>query len=355
LKVSLLGLAFLCLTIGYTNCAPVQSAVSSDGGNSALDITKITPGCFQPSVNNPILTSGSLLPGADWNDPSVLKVGTEYVMYASSDQSFDFNIKIYRLKSPDGVNWTLNPSTPVFQANPVASAWDHRAVETPTVIIFQNKYHMFYTGYAANYADTSSYRIGHATSADGITWVRDPNFILAPSNPTGAPNLDFNQFVVAEPGAVVFKNKIYLYFSAIGANTSVGTTLQVIGLTTSSDGVQWTALKSVLQPSQTTYPRSNWIGYSTPQPVVISNALHLFFDVVQASPWKQLRIHRAVSFDGQTNWISDANPIFTQTSFPWASNEIRSPAPMLDGTVVKLWFGGDNGVALGIGFSQCQL
>lgn len=323
---------------------------------TAPDFTKLSPTCFNASATNPILTRDSLLSGSDWNDPSVLMVNGQYVMYASSDQNFNFNIAIYRMISSDGLSWSLSPATPVFQADANGAAWDHRAVETPSVVYFNNQYHMFYTGYPVTHTDSYSYKIGHATSTDGISWTRDASYVVAPNDPTNmTPNLTFNQWVAAEPAAVVFDNKIYLYFSAVGANAGVGTTLQVIGLTTSTDGITWSTPQSVLEPSQSIYPRATWLGYSTPNAIVMNNQMYLFFDVVQASPWKQLKLHHAVSTDGATGWTQDSAAIFSQTNFSWTSNEIRAPSMLLDGTNLLMWFAGDNSSVLGIGQSSCGL
>lgn len=320
------------------------------------DFSKLNPGCFIANTTNPVLTRDTLLSGSDWNDPTILKVNDQYIMYASSDQNFNYDIAIYRLLSQDGSSWSLNPSTPVFSASTNSGAWDHRAVETPSVVFFNEQYHLFYTAYPLTHTDSYSYKIGHATSNDGINWTRDANFIVAPNDPTNmTPNLTFNQWITAEPAAVVFQNKIYLYFTAVGANLSVGTTLQVIGLTTSSDGQNWSTPQSVLSPDQTIYPRSTWLGYSTPNAVVLNNQVHLFFDVVQASPWKQLKLHHAYSSDGVSNWTHDTASIFSNSDFSWTSNEIRSPSILLDGTKLHLWFAGDNGATLGIGSATCQL
>jgi len=330
----------------------IISAGCSGGSSSA------TMSCFVPYASNPILTRDSLFTGSDWNDPSVIKVGNQYVMYASSDNNFDLNIAIYRMVSNDGLNWTLSPATPVFAADPNALAWDHRATETPAVVYFNGMYHMFYTGYPVAYTDAYSYRIGHATSADGINWTRDPNNpIVSPADPYNTtPDLSFDQWVAAEPAAVVFNNNIYLYFTAIGANLGVNNTLEVIGLTTSSDGTSWSTPQSVLEPDQTLYPRTgNWLGYSTPMAAVFNGQMHLYFDVVQEMPsWTQVRIHHASSSDGISNWTQDRSPIFKRSNFNWTSSQIRSPTVLLDGTTLYLWFAGDNNSTLGIGEAKCM-
>jgi len=340
------------LILGCSKKSPVVSSVSRVVNP---DFSKLSPDCFTALSSNPVLTRNTLLAGSDWNDPSVLKLGSQFVMYASSDVNFNFDISIYRLVSSNGVTWSLSPSSPVFQADANGAAWDHRAVETPSVVFFNGLYHLFYSGYPANHLLPKTYKIGHATSVDGISWTRSASFIVAPHDPNNTtPDMTFNQWITAEPAAVVFQNKIYLYFSALGANAGTGTDLQVIGLTTSSDGITWSAPQSVLVPNQVLYPRASWVGYSTPNAIVLNGSVHLFFDVI-SDPWKQVKIHHASSSDGITNWNLDSSSIFDRADFSWSSNEIRSPSVLLDGTNLFMWFAGDDGSILSIGKSTCIL
>jgi predicted GH43/DUF377 family glycosyl hydrolase len=277
-------------------------------------------------------------------------------MYASADNNFDQDIKIYRLTSSDGLNWSLNPTSAVLSKGTGSGDWDRKSVETPAVIFFQNQYYMFYTGYPTTQSDATSYKIGYATSSDGITWTKK-SMLLAPTSPLTAPNLDFNQYIVAEPAPVVFNGKIYLYFTAVGANVSVGTTLQTIGLVESADGNSWSSPSQVLIPDQTLYPRgSNWKGYSTPHAVVLDNKMNLFVSVVTDSPFSQVKIHRIVSENGKNNWVHDSKEIYDKSKFSWTSNQIRSASVLLNGTDLFLWFAGDASVNdLGIGQAHCKL
>jgi predicted GH43/DUF377 family glycosyl hydrolase len=343
-------LASLSLVILFFQACgtPLQSSSSDNASGSSGSYLS---SCFVANPN-PIFKSGSFFNGSNWNDPSVIKVGTQYVMYASSGTGS--GVQIYRLVSNDGANWSLSPSTAVFTNSPSATAWDRVSVETPAVVLFNNTYYLFYTGYT-DQTNVGTYQVGYATSPDGITWTRSgTTSLLAPTDPTGAVNNDFNQFVVGEPGPVVFQNQLYLYFTAVGYDSSLKTTVQTIGLVTSPDGLTWSAPQKVLVPSQTLYPSSaNWAGYSTPSAIVLNNQVHLFFDVVQESPWLQLKIHHAVSTDGMTAWVQDAHAIFDFSQFNWTTREIRSPTALLDGGTLFLWFAGDNGTTLGIGEATC--
>jgi len=353
-RFSSLILAILFLTL--TACG----GSSGGGGNTAAPKTqtindaKLVPACFNSNGNNPLLTTGSYFSNSNWNDPSILKIANTYIMYASADINFSQDIKIYRLTSSDGKNWSLNPSSAVFTKSAGVADWDRKSVETPSVVFFKNKYHLFYTAYPTSLNIVTDYKIGHATSNDGISWIRDATYLLAPTDPTGAVNLDFNKFAVAEPGAVVFNNKIYVYFTAIGADVGVGTTLQTIGVITSSDGSTWSSPVQVLKPEQTLYPRASYKGYSTPDAVVINNKVHLFFDVAE-DPFKQVKIHHAVSTDGITNFTQDNQAIFDRSMFTFTKDEVQSPSPLLDGTNLKLYFSGHTGLDLSIGLSNCDL
>ncbi len=320
------------------------------------DFTKLTPQCFQGNSAAAQLSASSLFSGSTWNDPSVLFRDNQYIMYASSTVNFDMNIKIYRMVSTDGKNWSLSPSTAVFEKNADPSAWDQKSVETPSVVYFNNQYHMFYTGYETVYTDSQNFKIGHATSTDGITWTRKASYIAAPVGGTAVAD-DFDQFIIAEPGAVVFNDKLHVYFTAQGYHTSVSDQAMSIGLITSSDGTNWSSPQMALFPDQTQYPiASSYKGYSTPSAIVMDSKVHLFFDVVSVDPaWHQVRLHHASSTDGLTNWQLDSTYLFSKTDFTWTTEEIRAPYPLYKDGTLHLWFAGHTGTDLTIAYSFCSL
>ncbi len=356
-----LGTAFLVL---LTSACGSEETSMGPPAPAQPDFSKLIPSCFTPHGSNPLIVSGDYaaelgLGTPQWNDPHIIKVGTQSWMYASADDNFNHDIKIYRFVSADLVNWTVNPTTPVLEKT--AAAFDSRSTETPAVVFFQGQYHMFWTGYTDE-TDTGTWKIGHAISSDGINFAKDVSHLVEPSDPGGAPNLDFDQYLVAEPAPVVFDNQIYLYFAAAGANIGVGTVLHVVGLITSSDGLVWSAPQSVLEPDQTTYPRNApdyFKGYSTPHAVVLDNQVHLFFDVVRTDAagtlFNQEKLHHAVSSSGITAWTQDATHIIDKSDAGWTSVEVRSPAIYLEGTSLTMWYAGHTGLTLGMGLATCAL
>ena len=131
-NTGLISILFISLVCTGCNGGKSNSSTSTPPATTITppNYAKLTPSCFSASASNPVMTRGAPATAfaADWNDPSVIKVGNQYVMYATSDNNFDFNIGVYRLVSSDGLNWTPSPATPVLQADPNVSAWDHQSV-----------------------------------------------------------------------------------------------------------------------------------------------------------------------------------------------------------------------------------
>src|SRR5262245_31487275 len=69
------------------------------------------------------------------------------------------------------VTWTPVAANPVFQGTG-GDAWDRKIRERGYILVEGGTYHLWYTGYNDDRSSTKF--LGHATSADGLRWVRDP-------------------------------------------------------------------------------------------------------------------------------------------------------------------------------------
>ncbi len=287
----------------------------------------------------PVLPAGHDRKEGLWSDPSVLKVGDQYVMYMASsiERPFQPPIVPFRAVSPDGVNWTLSPKDPLLsvKGSPFANE------ETPSVVVFGGKFHMYYTGVYPQGA-VPAMAIGHAVSSDGIIWQDDRRAIIAATGKVS----DWNGYLVGEPGAVVYRGKIYLYFTAMGSRPGgKPPQLETIALATSSDGEHFDQPRVVLRQSENYPPTSGFVGYSTPCAVVLDGKVHLFHDVAaffeKGNPqWQQIALQHAVSDDGETEFKQDPKPLLVREDLHWTSGEILGPSAMIDNGRLKLWFSG---------------
>lgn len=317
---------------------------------------------------DPIISAGDFRKNSFWNDPSVIRDGDKYVMYmaTSVDEAWQPPILPFRAESVDGINWTLNPKTALLSAKDTPFVNN----ETPNVVKYKGKYHMYYTGvYPAG--DVPSMAIGHAVSDDGITWVNDKE----PALEATGDHREWNGYLVAEPGAVVYKGKIYLYYTAMGSRPGgKPPQLQSIGLVTTSNGTTFDQQRQILTQTEKYPAEKGFVGYSTPSALAHDGKIHLIYDVAaygenNRRQWHQVALDHAVSDDGITNFKEDDRPVLTRDDFSWTSGEMIGPSMLISDNKVKLWWSGHvnydelatfiingmEGPEVGIGFAELPL
>lgn len=295
---------------------------------------------FVPYTQNPIINYGDEIAGVPWNDPCVLKENGQYIMYCSGVKGGlnhpDDTISIYRWLSNDGYNWVLNPNLPVLKAD--SGTYYGGGIETPSVVFYKGEYHMYNTVYTVN--NPFLFKISHSTSPDGITWQIDPSIILEPTS-----NLTWMDTIVAEPGVMVKDDTLYLFYTAASTLGDFS-----IGLVRSIDGVNFIdTTQTAKLPTDVYQNGDNYVGLSTPSPVMIGDTIYLFTDVAQnvfGNNWMQVALHQFKSYCDITKWYHDTSPIHTRKDFTWTngnfSGEIRSITPLLDGNRLRIWYSGHN-------------
>jgi len=294
-------------------------------------------------AGNPIIRLGDFRSLATWNDPCVLRSVDGYVMYLTTalKQPGSPPVAPFRAVSTDGLNWRLEPETTLLDSG-AAGAFDSASVETPSVVRFRGKYHLYYTGVGSG-GLSGSMAIGHAVSDDGIRWTKDARPVLTPTG----KRTDWNGYQVAEPGAVVYQDRILLYFAAVGLRAGGDPPVRrVIGLATSKDGTEFGPAQEVLAQHSLYPPEKGFDGYSTPSAAVDGGKVHLFYDVGYfdaraAHKWTQVALHHAVSSDGRTGWVQDGEAITTRARADWTGLEVRAPSPLFEGGRLRLWFAGN--------------
>ncbi|HEV3165056.1 MAG TPA: glycosylase [Isosphaeraceae bacterium] len=78
---------------------------------------------------------------------------------------------------PELVKWVPAEEKPVFSGTG-SDTWDRKIRERGWILIEEDVYHLWYTGYNPDSSDKSMH-LGHATSLDGLRWTRDPANPLA--------------------------------------------------------------------------------------------------------------------------------------------------------------------------------
>jgi predicted GH43/DUF377 family glycosyl hydrolase len=194
--------------------------------------------------SNPVLSPGNY--GA-WDASSVgpgaiIKENGEYKMYyvGWADQNSNWDIGL--ATSTDGINWTKYAGNPILYGT---SGWEYQIIPA-AIIKINDTYYLYYYG-----RNLPEYRIGLATSTDGINWERyNGNPILSPTKPWEGTGV-LHPSIINENG--IFK-MVY------GNSTASG-----FGVATSTDGINWT--KSDGNPFFTKNDTHNdWASYKVAYP-----------------------------------------------------------------------------------------
>jgi predicted GH43/DUF377 family glycosyl hydrolase len=217
--------------------------------------------------------------------PAVLYDGAIYKMwYEGRDSGTPGIHRFGYATSPDGIHWTK------YGANPVLvpggnGGWDDCNIAGKAVLFNGTHYLMWY-GVEA-YID-SPFKIGVATSADGIVWTKySGNPVLVPESSGWDNHWLF-------PGAVLLNGGLYeMWYSGIGQPPPA----YGIGLATSPDGFSWS--KCTGNPVLSTGSPGSWDSWSIEFACVIRKGhnLLMFYDGQQGGEPQDLgRIGLATSY-----------------------------------------------------------
>ena len=214
--------------------------------------------------------------------PAVLRETDGYRMwYGASDSSHH---RIGLALSPDGKSWRANSDKPVLNIG-ANGEWDDVNVTSPAVIKDSSGYKMYYSGY-----DGATWRIGLATSMDGIQWQKEPTGPVLSVGDTGT----FDVHDVFAP-SVSFDGAVYRMWY-----TGFDSSRFRIGLATSSDGKHWE--KYAGNPVLDLGPAGAWDAGDVASPTVIYRGGQWEMWYKEANWWFcgrcGQRIGRATSVDG---------------------------------------------------------
>lgn len=192
--------------------------------------------------NNPILQVGS---NNGWEsetansnivfNPQLNK----YQMWYTSLNVSHWNIGLDRFRlryatSSNGIDWSrLNGWSSTIGADAWASSssWDKGGIARGISVIFKdNKYHLWYSGTdESDLTRNPFWRIGYATSTNGINWTKQNN-----GNPVIVPTTPWELSNVSYPNVIFEDGKYKMWYAA-----GLGDLPQQIVYAESADGINW--------------------------------------------------------------------------------------------------------------------
>jgi len=182
---------------------------------------------------NPVLTRGGT---GEWDElrldgAAVVHDGSIFHMWYSGWGDDEFE-RVGYATSPDGSVWTKHAANPVMDVGEPGS-WDEDIIRPTSVLLENGVFRMWYAGgdWAGNEFRTS---VGYAKSSDGVSWTKNPDPVLGPSEYPGA----WDPIEVGHP-YVVFDGSIYHMWYTGGIETTSSIDLS-IGYAWSGDGFAWT-------------------------------------------------------------------------------------------------------------------
>jgi predicted GH43/DUF377 family glycosyl hydrolase len=230
--------------------------------------------------------------------------------------------------SNDGISWTLHPD-PVLE--PSEGTWDSLAVGEPFVIRENGQYKMWYSSSDQDFFD---YKIGYATSEDGINWTK---YNANPIFEAGT-----NSF---ETGGVYgccimpYSGGYKMWYTVYDTSTTHSTICYAI----SADGILWQ--KDTLNNPVLEYGEpGEWDekGIFFPRVLFLNNLYYMYYggeDYI-VDPFNLFEIGLAISPDGIRWKKSDSNPVLSPSQNYYYNAGIQSSSVMLNGDTLIMWYDG---------------
>lgn len=282
--------------------------------------------------------------------PSVVYDGWTYRMWYSSI----YDSKMGRggiglATSHDGVHWKrTNSDEPVLSLGP-HGAFDDGQVMGPSVLFDGRVYRMWYTGMAAKWGPSGFgyYRIGLATSSDGVHWNRANG---------GNPVLDlggagsFDEVQAATPSVLFEAGEYRMWYAAWSPRTQ-----HTICVARSQDGIHW------IRESGGKPVSGLWITYAYgPAVCRVANRYLLLY---MSSPHLPPGLYGAWSKDGLAwRMINGGNPVLRPGATGDFDDSLIGHACLLPTeTRLMMWYtgyrkedGGIDGWKLRIGMAEAR-
>jgi len=190
-----------------------------------------SPDLAGPWVEDPLNPVLSPEPG-QWDGYTIYSLAVLYhegvfKMWYSAAASFPGSNWVGYAESVDGSVWTKYPGNPLPGLEPgLPGDWDDAGIDASTVLFDGSQYRMWY--FAVKYGGPAygTWRLGVATSPDGLTWTRHPDPVLVGSLPWESNYVYFPEVIPYGGGYAMW------YVGVSGGDAA-------IGYAVSPDGIHW--------------------------------------------------------------------------------------------------------------------
>ena len=293
---------------------------------------------FMRSDCNPVVDLGG---AGEWDDEGlgagpVVFDGSRYVMFYSGHDGTSWRIGV--ATSDDLVTWTKHASNPVLDLGG-SGDWDDIHVGFADAAFDGSSFDLWYSGH-----DGSHWQVGHATSADGLTWTRDP------ANPTvtvgGAGEWD--EYEVLAPAVAEYHGELHMWFTGASATGTCR-----VGHATSADGSSWSLDTENPRLGPDLSGEGSFLGH----PAIWASGGQRYL-MVRYDSDASGRFRTLTTFDG-LNWMRTPASVSFAPGDPgaWDDTTIHDPHALSSGDGVHLFFSGLDsesllGTELGVAFNQ---
>ena len=215
--------------------------------------------------------------------------------------------------------WTNDPADPLLGPG-APDDWDAGAFYPTALLEVDGIYHLYYTGHRDGAGWLEEIDIGHATSTDGVVWVKDPANPVLTRGPAG----EWDDHSLAATTVIHDGSGFRMWYQAEG-QASGGF---YVGYATSPDGSIWTKHPGnpIMAPGP---PGAFDAGGVGPQSVIVRDGVYRMWYIASPVSPRELRdtaIGYAESDDG-LSWTRLSEPVLVPTSgWEWPVETTAIPA-----------------------------
>lgn len=259
--------------------------------------------------------------GSDWDrvdalNPSVLYAnGSLRNLYSGYDgKTWHTGISI----SADGVAW--NNGAKILSPDP--GTWEGDYIAANGTALYEGRRYLYW------YQAGRIPRIGLAISVDAQQWSKNPKPVVD-TGPSGS----WDERGVADP-YVIERGDFYMYY--LGEDRA---RRQRLGVARSKDGITWTKYRSSPVLELGAPGAFDEIGLGEPAVWSQHGWYWMLYTGRDRKEYRRLGLAR--SRDG-VNWVRVTDQPLLSGTHDWDSKVVCDPTVMVEGDVVRVWFGGGN-------------